>query len=124
MQLSREDRGVLLRSGRGRQKSELEYPRGVPWGWSVCELLRLHQWHKLRDLPGRLLQAKRGERLLPRPCAAELGVQAITSAGQQLTLLKRVWTAILGRLTSKSDSAAVTFHSWKRIKLTLGEIGK
>lgn len=61
MQLSWEDGGVLLRSGCGRQKSEFEYPRGVPWGRSVCQLLRQHQWHKLRDLPGRLLQAKRGK---------------------------------------------------------------
>lgn len=81
MQLSREDWGVLLRSGCGRQKPEFEHPRGVPWGWSVCELLRLHQWHKLRDLPGWLLQAKRGKCLLPPPCVTRLGAQTIPSIG-------------------------------------------
>lgn len=118
MQLSWEDWGVLLRPGCGRQKSEFEYPWRVHWGRSVCELLGLHQWHKLRDLPWRLLQAKRGKLLLSRPFAAKLGVQTITAAGQQLTLLKRVWTAILWRLTSKSDSAAAAFHSWKCIKVS------
>lgn len=52
-----------------------------------------------------------------------LCVQAITSAWR-VKLLKRddiVWTAILCRLTSNSDSEVVPIHSWKSVKLMFTE---
>lgn len=126
MQLSWEDWGVLLWSGCCWQESEFECPWRIHWGRSVCELYQPHQRHKLRDLHRRLLQTWRGTRVFPCHFAVELGAQN-TSSAQGAELSGRdatVYSGVLGRLTSNSDSGAIAYLSWKFIKLTLTEIGK